>query len=165
MSKKNSLTCMQFFVTNLNSYMAFKKINSVRLLAKDLTLNYKRVESWIYFSKTPSIITLDIVADRMNVLTYDLIGKKIFFLGKDKKTIIANNSPPLFCRNLRKFLNKIDIKSADEFSSYFEEKISKHTYYSYFRKSNPMIPSLKTAEEIAELLGLQLYDLIKRGDL
>lgn len=155
---------MKFFVNNLNSYMAIKNFQSIKQLADELNLNYKRVESWIYYSKIPSITTLDYVADKMNVFTHDLIGKKINFSTTQKNTIIYNNSPHMFCINLRKFLNSYDIKSAGEFSDYFEDKISKHTYYSYFRKNNPKIPSLKTIEEIAESFNLNPYKLIERTD-
>ena len=162
MNQNNNIITMRFFVKNLNSFMAYKHLNTIKELSAYLELNPRRIESWLNFNRIPTLKTLDNVANKLKVDTHALIGEDICFNNKTYINFKINDSANMFYINLRKFLNSYDIKSADEFYDYFEQKISKHTYYSYFKEKNPKIPSLKTLEMLASYFYLKPYQLIER---
>ena len=118
----------------------------------------------MYFKYCPSLRTLDKIADILKVPTHTLVGEKINFDSVDKRKFIVNDSTLVFSVNLRKFLNKNDIKSAKDFEYISNNLISKYTYYSYFKNSNRKIPSLKMLENISIYLNIEPYKLIERTD-
>lgn len=164
MSNYNNLVCMCNFVKNLNSYMAFKNFSSIKDLSIYFNINVKTLESWMYFKRCPYITMLDAIADLLNVYTDDLIGKEINFSEIDINRCISNNSFLTFPVNLRKFLNRNDIKSAQDFKCITNNLVSTHTYYSYFKTTNFKLPSLKMLENISYFLNIEPYKLIERND-
>ena len=164
MNKHKDLVCMNLFVGNLNSYVAFKGFSSIKELAFYLDINIETIRSWIYYRRIPSIRKLDYIANLCNVYTHDLIGCNINFHNYNFGTPINNNSFIVFPINLRKYLNKNDIKSAIEFEYIMSKKVSIHTYYSYFKNSNCTLPSLNMLEYISHHLSIEPYKLIERTD-
>lgn len=164
MSRYSDLVCMHKLVNNLNSYMAFKGFESIEELASYLNFNIETIKSWLYYRRCPCLQKLDYIANLCNVYTHDLIGRDIDFYSYNLNKRINNNSFITFPINLRKFLNQSDIKSAQEFESIVDKKISRHTYYSYFKNINAKIPSLNTLECISCYLTVEPYKLIERTD-
>lgn len=164
MGKYNDLICMRNFVSNLNLYMAYNKIQTIEDLSLIIDVKLETLRSWMYFKYCPSLRTLDKIADILKVPTHTLVGEKINFDSVDKRKFIVNDSTLVFSVNLRKFLNKNDIKSAKDFEYISNNLISKYTYYSYFKNSNRKIPSLKMLENISIYLNIEPYKLIERTD-
>lgn len=159
--KIKEMISMQFFVFNLNNYISYKGFPTVKKLADFLSIKYSRLISWLNFQKTPPLAVLDKIANKMQIYSKDLIGNKIDFNSYVFIDEIDNLSNVQFCINLRKYLNKYDIKTASDFVAYFEGNFSKHTYYSYFKNSNRKTPSLKSLETISSFLGVKPTQLIE----
>lgn len=152
---------MQFFVSNLNNYISYKGFLTVRELADFLSINYNRLISWLNFQRTPPLAVLDKIANKMQIYSKDLIGRQIDFNSYGFIGGIENLSNVQFCINLRKYLNKYDIKTALDFVAYFDGVFSEHTYYSYFKNSNSKTPSLKSLETISRFLEVKPSQLIE----
>jgi hypothetical protein len=152
---------MKFFVTNLNNFIFYKRLTTVKDLSYYLSINYNRLVSWLNFQRTPPLVVIDEIANAMQIYPKDLIGQTIDF---NKYTFIGrieSSSSEKFCVNLRKYLNKYDIKSAADFVAYFDGVFSEHTYYSYFKNKNSKTPSLKSLEILSQFLEINPHKLIE----
>lgn len=161
---KEKCASMKCFVNNLNNAMSFFDFKSLHQLADFLGVNLNTLKSWMYFKRIPSLQTLDIISNRLNIYTEHLIDKNIKHFSLYPPISPINDSHELFVVNLRKFLNKYDIKSAEDFNLYLDRNLSIHTYYSYFKLSNYKSPSLITLELLAKYFYIQPYQLIERTD-
>lgn len=155
------MTTMRLFVTNLNNYISYKQLDTVKDLSVHLSINYNRLVSWLNFQRTPPLVVIDEIANILQVSSRDLIGTQIDFNSYTFIRRINNISNEKFCVNLRKYLNKYDIKTAADFVTYFDGEFSEHTYYSYFKNKNNKTPSLKSLEILSQFLEVSPFKLIE----
>lgn len=158
---KYNLPSMKIFTLNLYSFMKYKNFKNLNDLSNYLSINLQTLKSWMYYYRTPSLYTLDKIGDMLCVATSDLIGKYIYFETEEFIENI-NNSSEMFSRNLRKQLNLHHITCASQFYIFFDNNFSEHTYYSYFKKKEPKIPSIKNIELMSLYLGIGAHNLIER---
>jgi transcriptional regulator with XRE-family HTH domain len=156
------MSVIKFFVSNLNNYIAYHAIDSIESLAYELNITPRRLKSWLLYSRIPTLSTIDYIADRLHVKSSQLIGENINFQTHEEE-IIINDSRKYFHKNLRKYLNNYDIKNGKDFEYFFDKKLSRHTYYSYF-KGSPRIPCIRTLELIASYFDVPPKKLIERTD-
>lgn len=158
---KYNMSSMKIFTLNLYSFMKYKSFKNLNDLSNYLNINIQTLKSWMYYYRTPSLYTLDKIADMLYIPTSYLIGKCVNF---ETEEFIKNknNSPEMFSRNLRKQLNLHHITCASQFYIFFDCNFSEHTYYSYFKKKHPKIPSIKNIELMSFYLDIDPHNLIER---
>lgn len=166
MKKSNSIM-LKAFVNHINTFFTYQsEIKTVNDMAKYFEVTPRRLKSWLQLERIPPLGIIDHIADKMNITTYELldIDHKLSSNPSLIKNNVENSSKVFFYINLRKYLNVYDVKSAHDFVAFFDNNLSSHTYYSYFKNNNRSTPSIRTIELMSTYLNIKPIQLIERSN-
>lgn len=125
-------------------------------LAKHLGISNSSLKSWINQTRTPTLRTLDKIADKLGCHTCDLLKNKPLPLCIRTQ----NNSHATLCRNLKIFFIEHQCFSIAQKLLLLENQISDYVLVSYLRSTNYKLPSLYKLDKIADALNIESYKLI-----
>jgi len=135
----------------LYSFQSYKKV------AEKLGVSESSIKSWLSGRRTPSIRTLDRIANRIGCSTYQLI-KSCYPIECGKSIHNVAHIP------FRKKLDTIFIErqcfSLTQKLNLLQNRVSDLMLTSYLRTRNNRLPTLRNLEVMAQALGIETYELL-----
>lgn len=125
-------------------------------LALKLGVSNSCLKSWVTRQRTPSIRSIDKVANQLGCHSYQLIRSSPIAYGNAKN----NDSHISFCRNLGIIFIEQQCFSVPQKLAILNQQISDFALSSYFRTTNYKLPTLQKLDDIACALGIETYKLL-----
>lgn len=138
----------------------FLNEQTYKQLALRLGVSDSCLKSWLTKQRTPSIRSIDKVANQVGCFTYQFIKPDQLILGKCKK----NDSHISFCRNLGVIFIEHQCFSVPQKLALLNQQVSDFALSSYLRTVNYKLPTLEKLDDIAHALGIETYSLLFEED-
>lgn len=156
---------LKILVANLNKLMlTFADIPNYEALASRLSIKLSTLKGWMSQKRTPTLKTIDKIADCLGCHTYQLLKLD----GQlDNAGISFNDSSTTFLQNLQAIFNEKKKFSLIEKYNLVNSDYKPEDHYitetmliSYLRTNRRRIPPLKTLDYIARSLKVESYELL-----
>ena len=128
-----------------------------KAVAEKLCVSESSLKSWLAGRRTPSIRSLDRVANNIGCSTYQLL-KGCFPLKYGKSA--HNNAHIPLRKNLEAIFIEHQRFSLPQKLSLLQNQISDLMLISYLRPRNNRLPTLMNLEAMAQALGIEAYKLL-----
>ncbi|MCL2386936.1 MAG: helix-turn-helix domain-containing protein [Defluviitaleaceae bacterium] len=129
---------------------------ALKKAAEKLGFPESSLRSWLNYQRTPSIRSLDKIANRIGCLTYQLIRNQPLEFGKHRD----NNSNIPLRINLSKFFADNGCRFMAQKLSLLQHQVTEDMLKSYLRIKDYRIPSLQKLEAMAQALGVETHKLL-----
>lgn len=148
-------------IENIDRLALHYNLTTYKEIADFLNVSEDALKHWKNKSRCPSLLTVDQIGDTIGCYSYALLQKNGDIFANIE--LIENASREKLIKNLQAiFLQEGKFTWSDK-SALFYGFVSEDNLKSYFRKKNYKVPPLKRLEEMAEALGMPVYELLKEG--
>ena len=156
---------LKILVSNLNKLMQNSTQKpSYEALASKLSIKLSTLKGWMSLKRTPTLKTIDRIADCLGCHTYQLLKPD----GQlENSGISINDSPTTFLQNIQAIFNEKKKFSLIEKHSLVnsdytpdDKYITEPMLISYLRTNRRRVPPLKTIDYIARSLKVKSYELL-----
>lgn len=157
------MSSIDILVDNLNRIAKHYNLRTYREIADYLNVTEHALKRWYNKSRSPSLMKIDEISDRIKCYSYSLLQKDGDLFVEIEG--IRNNSRNALLSNLREFFMQYGRFSWKDKAMLFYGFVSEDVLKSYFREENYKTPPLRKLDEMAEALGKPTYELIKEVEL
>ena len=148
------ISAMEIFCEHLEKILFIER--TLKETARKIGVSESCLKSWLAQKRAPSIRSLDRVADHIGCPTYQLVRRYPLEYGGN----YLNNSHSALRKNLEAFFIKHQRFSMLQKLSLLQNEISDLSLTSYLRTKNYRLPTLHKLETIAQVLGVEAYELL-----
>jgi len=152
------VSATEIFYKHIEELLAGER--TYKQLSIRLGVSESCLKSWLIKQRSPSIRSIDKVANRIGCHTYQLIRQEPLVFSKR----IQNDSHTALCRNLSLIFIEHHCFTIPQKLSLLNHQISDFALASYLRTNNYKLPTLKKLDEIACVLGVKTHLLLFEED-